>query len=111
MHQPGEAPTVAPSAPLRRAHGSQAPHGSANIQLVDIHLQLRSRSGTGIDERPLARDDAHLDRYSASREGASGDPVDPNVDKGLTSLRRPSECSGLGWGPGRPLEAPPATIT
>ena len=65
--------------------GSQATHGNTYMELVDVHLQHRPHSGASLDELPLARDDAHLDRLSASREGTSGHSVDQNVDKGLSS--------------------------
>ena len=57
--------------------GSQTPHGNTYMELVDVHLQFGPRPGTGIDECSPARDNAHLDRYSASGEGAQGHPVDP----------------------------------
>ena len=84
---------AAPSADSRRKNGSPAPHGNTEMELVNVHLQLWTQSRASVDEHPVARDDAHLERHSATREDTSGHPVDPNVEKGLSRHARQSEVA------------------
>ena len=65
--------------------GSQTPHGNTDVELVHVHLNLRSHPGPSINKRSPTGHDAHLERDPASREDASGHRVDSDLEQRLTS--------------------------